>query len=240
MNRNYIVNKAANRTSQEVKRKVAIHAAGHAASIYLGNKQKALPPVFFQILITPPAGDFPSFPLLSRSKDTRYKAQVDGGRLIHTLSSSIEEATNGFSSVQKMAYQRAFEADIINLLVGPLSEAKYVKQRDGELIHPQLIYLNALHCLGGTAEIEDVNEYLECFAANAELNLQKLTALFLEAFSFVNKRSNWHAISVLADYIVCDEKPVIECDEIISVLETACHEPTSRFGVGHVAAIAVT
>ena len=50
MNRNHIFNKALNLTHQEVKRKVAIHEAGHAAAIYFGNKQKRLPPVFFSLL----------------------------------------------------------------------------------------------------------------------------------------------------------------------------------------------
>jgi hypothetical protein len=31
----------------------AYHQAGHAAAIYLGNKQKQLPVVFFQIVVTP-------------------------------------------------------------------------------------------------------------------------------------------------------------------------------------------
>ena len=35
----------------ELSRKTAIHEAGHAAAIYLGNKQKQLPPVFFRYLL---------------------------------------------------------------------------------------------------------------------------------------------------------------------------------------------
>jgi len=58
MNRNHIFNKALNPTHHEVNRKVAIHEAGHATAIHLGNKQKELPPVFFQIFITPVNGDF--------------------------------------------------------------------------------------------------------------------------------------------------------------------------------------
>jgi hypothetical protein len=225
MNRNHIFNKALNLTHQEVYRKVAIHEAGHAAAIYLGNKQKRLPPVFFQIFITPVNGDFQSSRFLSKP-NTKYIANIDGGRLIHTLPSSIEEATNGFSSAQIIAYQRAFEADMINILVGPLAEAKYITQRDGELINPSLIHLNALHYFGGISDLENVNEYLECFLANSELREQKITELFLAAFSFVNERSNWCAITALADYIVSEDKSVIECNEIIAVLETANHEPT--------------
>jgi len=224
MNRNHLFNKAFNLTHQEVNRKVAIHEAGHATAIHLGNKQKRLPPVFFQIFITPVKGDFQSSQFLNKLS-TKYIANIDGGRLIHTLPSSIEEATDGFCSEQKIAYQRAFEADMINILVGPLAEAKYITQRDGELFNPGLIYLNALHYFGGTSDLESVNEYLECFFTNSELREQKITELFLAAFNFVNERSNWRAITALADYIVSEDKSVIECNEIIAVLETANHEP---------------
>ncbi|MDO9048825.1 MAG: hypothetical protein Q7U66_13990 [Methylobacter sp.] len=222
MKRNHIFNKGLNPTHQEVNRKVAIHEAGHAAAIYLGNKQKRLPPIFFQIFITPVNGDFQSF--LSKP-NTNYIANIDGGRLINTLPSSIEEATDGFSPAQVIAYRRAFEADMINILVGPLAEAKYIAQRGGELINPRFIHLNAQHYFNGISELESVNEYLECFLANSELRKQKITELFFAALSFVNERSNWHAITVLADYIVSADKSVMECNEIIGVLETANISP---------------
>lgn len=224
MNHKHIFNKALKLTHQEVYRKVAIHEAGHAAAIYLGNKRKRLPPVFFQIFITAVNGGFQSSPFLSKP-ETKYIANIDGGRLIHTLPSSIEKATNGFSSAQRTGYQRAFEADMINMLAGSLAEAKYITERDGELVNPRLIYLNALYYFDATSELEAVNEYLECFLANSEFRKQKITELFLAAFSFVNERSNWRAITALADYIVNEEKSVIGCNEIIDVLETVNHGP---------------
>lgn len=160
MNRSHIFNRTIKLTHEEVNRKVAIHEAGHAAAIYLGNQQKGLPPVFFQILITPLASDYHTT-RFSSQPDAKYIAKVEGGSLIQMLPSSIEEATSGFSSVQKLAYQRAFEADMINSLVGPLSEAKYIALRDGEPINPRLVHLNALHNYGGTSDLERVNEYLE-------------------------------------------------------------------------------
>ncbi len=218
MNHKHIFNKALKLAHQEVYRKVAIHEAGHAAAIYLGNKRKGLPPVFFQIFITPVNGDFRSSPFLTT--DTKYIANLDGGRLIHTLPSSIEEATHDFSSAQIIGYQRAFEADMINMLAGSLAEAKYIAERNGELINPRLIYLNAVYYFDATSELEAVNEYLDCFIANSELRKQKITELFLAAFSFVNERSNWRAITALADYIVNEDKSVVGCNEIIDVLET--------------------
>ena len=225
MNRNHIFNKALNLTHQEVKKKVAIHEAGHVAAIYLGNKQKRLPPVFFQIFITPVNNDFQSSRFLT-DPNIKYIANIDGGRLIHTLPSSIEEATNGFSLAQKIAYQHAFEADMINILVGRLAEAKYITQRDEKLISPRLKHFNALHYFNGASDIESINEYLDCFLANSELRQQKITKSFLAAFSFINETSNWHAITALADYIVSEDKSVIECNEIIKVLETANHGPS--------------
>jgi hypothetical protein len=222
MKRNHIFNRAINPTHQEVNRKVAVHEAGHAAAIYLGNKQKRLPPVFFKIFITSVNDVLQSSRFLG-NPDIKYIANLDGGRLIHTLPSSIEEATSGFSSEQIIAYQQAFEADMINMLAGPLAEAKYISQRDGMLIPPRLMNLNALYYFGGISDIECINEYLNCFFANSELRRQKIAELLWAAFSFINERSNWRAITALADYIVREDRSVMECNEIIGVLETINH-----------------
>ena len=97
MNLKQIYNNTLNRTNPEVNKNVAIHQAGHAAAIYFNNQQKALPPVFFQILITPLATDFQSSQY-GRKSNHHYVVKVDGGRLIPILPSSIEEATSGFFS----------------------------------------------------------------------------------------------------------------------------------------------
>lgn len=225
MNRNHIFNRPFNLTHQEASRKVAIHEAGHAAAIYFGNKQKGLPPVFFQIFITPLGSGFQSIGFLDQS-DHNAIAKIEGGRLIDMLPSSIEEATNGFSSAQKLAYKCALEADMMNILAGPLAEAKYIALRDDELINSRLVNLNALQYYGGASDLENVNEYLECLIDDTELREPKVTELFLAAFSFVNERSNWLAITALADYILAvlaDNRGVIEYDDIIGVLETGSH-----------------
>jgi hypothetical protein len=205
----------------ELSRKTAVHEAGHAAAIYLGNKQKQLPPVFFQIFIKELHSKFQSIGCLCKSNDrcNNCLTKVDGGRLIHTLPSSVDEAISGFTSVQKQAYQHAFEADIINLLVGPLAEANYVAMRDNEPINPLLVTLNALKNYGGSSDLETINEYLDCLLVNRARREKKLSELFLAAFNFINDRSNWHAIMALADYILTDSKNIIECEEIISVLD---------------------
>ncbi len=208
----------------ELSRKTAIHEAGHAAAIYLGNKQKQLPPVFFQIYIKELNSDLQSPECLCKSYDgcNNCITKIEGGRLIHTLPSSVEEAISDFSLAQKRAYQRAFEADIINLLVGPLAEANYVAMRDDEPINPRLVNLNALHHYGGSSDLETINEYLDCLIAHRGQREKKLSELFLSAFNFINDRSNWQAIMALADYILADCKNIIECEEIIAVLDAHC------------------
>ncbi|MGZ5006574.1 MAG: hypothetical protein ACXWFI_01570 [Methylobacter sp.] len=218
MKRNYIFNKALNLTHKEVMRRVAIHEAGHATAIYLGNKKKNLPPIFFQIFITPPNGNFQLSRFLSKPNN-RYGANIEGGCLIHTLPYSIEQATSCLSPMQIMAYQEAFEADMINILVGPLAEAKYLAIQGGKLVNPGLMQLHDLHYFGGSSDLQSFNEYLECFPADSALKQQKTTELFSAAFKFINEKSNWQAITVLADYIMCADKDNIECNEIIDIME---------------------
>ena len=210
----------------DLSRKTAIHEAGHAAAIYLGNKQKQLPPIFFQIFIKKPNDDFQSNGCLCEAYDSCNDCvtKIEGGCLIHTLPSSFDEAVSDFSSTQKRAYQLAFEADIINLLVGPLAEANYMAMRDNEPINPHLVNLNALHYYGGSSDLETINEYLDCFIADKAHREKKLSELFLAAFHFINNRSNWYAIMALADYILADCKNIIGCEEIIAVLDANCIE----------------
>jgi hypothetical protein len=205
----------------ELSRKTAIHEAGHAAAIYLGNKQKQLPPVFFQIFIKDLNRDLQSAGCLCKFYDSCSNCitKIEGGRLIHTLPFSVDEAVGNFSSAQKQAYQNAFEADIINLLVGPLAEAHYVAIRDDEPINPHLVNLDALQNYGGASDLETINEYLDCLIADRPQREKKLSELFIAAFNFVNDRANWQAIVALADYLLANSKNIIQCEEIIAVLD---------------------
>jgi len=215
MKRSYPVNSRINPiTAKELSRKTAIHEAGHAAAIYLGNKQKQLPPVFFQIYIKElrHAGRSPG-------TDSHWLAKVEGGRLIHTLPSSIEEATRYFSTVQKQAYLQAFEADVVNLLVGPLAEANYVALRDDEIINSYLVTLNTLHNYGGGADLKIARDYIECFIGDKSEQERKMSELFLAAFHFINDGAVWRAITALANHLLAQNKTIIECEEIIAVLD---------------------
>ncbi len=218
MKRSQNINRRPQLNPKEASWEIAIHEAGHAAAIYFGNKQNGLPPVYFKIYINQLKRDIH---LLNLQGETHHKhvARIEGGRLIHTLPSSLDEATKDLSDRQKLGYERAFEADIINLLIGPLAEAKYISLRDGELINHRLVDLNALHFYGGFSDLETINEYLNCFNGNEELKQLKIAELFLAAFEFIDQRSHWLAITALADYVLAADKNLIEYDEIIAVLE---------------------
>jgi len=102
-----------------------------------------------------------------------FIAEVDDGRLIQTLPFSFKEATLDFSPEQKLAYKRAFEADMVNLLVGSLAEAKHIAHNDGKLFNPHLVNLNALHYFGGYHDLAAFFRYLECYLDNGACGKRK-------------------------------------------------------------------
>lgn len=217
MNFNYSSKAFSQLTHNELSKKSAIHDAGHAVAIYLGNRQKQFPPVFFQLYIKEQRSHFHLSRSLSLLND-KCIAKLEDDRLIQALPLSIEQATKAISPEQMQAYECAFEADVISLLVGPLAEAKYVAIRDGELINPRLVNLNALHNYGGSSDLELINEFLDWFIIEESERQKKISELFLQAFSFINDRSNWLAITVLATYILAGSMHIIDCEEDIPYL----------------------
>lgn len=219
MNRSIPIKKTQSQLAPcEINRKTAIHEAGHAAAIYIGNKEKQLPPIYFQIFIKKFREDHLEDDCYCPSQ-ARYFASIEGGRLIHTLPSSIDEATRFFSEHDRKAYQVAFEADITNLLVGPLAEAKYVSLRDNELMNPRLINLHALHFYGGSIDLKSAYEYLDCLTLDATQKEKKIAELFAAAYRFVNHPANWSAITAVADYVLRAGKSIIDCEEMVAVIE---------------------
>jgi hypothetical protein len=208
----------------EIDKRIAYHQAGHAAAIYLGNKQKQLPAVHFQIIIKPLEWEGQARGRFACPHD-KYTAKVEGGRLIQSLPMSFAEATQYFSWPEQEQCLCAFEADVINLLAGSLAEAKFVAARDNEIFNPNLVYLGALKFYGDGSDLEVITEYLECFMLHKAERDRKLAELFLAAFSFVNKRSNWNAITALAEFILDtpreDSNDIIQCEDVISLLEAS-------------------
>ncbi|MFI3186451.1 MAG: hypothetical protein QX198_10780 [Methylococcaceae bacterium] len=225
MKRNYQTEISHPINDYDLIRQTAFHEAGHAAGIYLYNKQKQLPPVHFQIAIKA-LDTLTDSHLNSRSLDYgNLSAAVEGGLLIHSLPVALIESVHYFSAAEQDAYKTAFEADMINLLIGPLAEAKYVALRDNEQFNAQLVNINALHNYGGTSDLNKVFEYLNIFIAARSRHKEKMAELFDKAFQFVNSPSHWQAIERLADYILNHTENVISCEEAIAVLYDSIREP---------------
>jgi len=205
----------------------AYHQAGHAAAIYLANKQKLLPDVPFQIVLK-------AHESVKQDHDryagfyTKYIAKIEGGRLIQDLSIPYAEVSQTLSWLHASDFRCAYEADTINLLAGPLAEAKYLSMRDGEPFNANLVNLNALRYYGGSPDIELVNDYMECFIPKDTERKQKLEELFLAAFNFVNERPVWLKITGLADFIRAQPIGTIPCGELAPILGKGMTETPKR------------
>ncbi len=208
MERNHSLLDSTFSTRHELFRKVAFHEAGHAVAIYLRNKQQQLPPVYFHIALDPHA---------SAAFQHNYLAKVEGGRLIENLPVSLAE----LSAMDEPAYLAAFEADIVNLLAGPLAEAKYVARRDNEAINRHLVNLDALEFYGGASDLDIVNEYIQSVIACRQQRNRIIDKLFIEAFKFIDSPQHWDVIYALATHIIHNTKIVIPCEEITAVIEHA-------------------
>jgi hypothetical protein len=202
----------------DIDKRTAYHQAGHAAAIYLGNKQKQLPAVHFQISVKQQDSGSRSDQFARPMQ--RYTVKVEGGRLIQTLPLSFADATQTLTLSQQIEFRCAFEADVINLLVGYLAEAKYVALRDEGIFSTQSVNIAALHSYGSNLDIGIITEYMECLIPDSTEREQKLEELFLAAYNFVNHRTDWRAISALAEYIHNEPKSIIGCEEVISLLES--------------------
>lgn len=206
------------------KKRIAYHEAGHAVAIIINNELKQLPPVFFNITIN----DF----LQSETLEThqrlttgyKYSAKLDGGRLIRNLPESIDRCINTVDprlekhENNSIEFLKAFEADIINLLIGPLAEAKHVAYRDGEVFNQYLINVEALRNYGGASDLTLIVDYLQCVSCSKKWLDHKLKELHLQAFAFVDNTANWKRIKKLADYIIDGNLKTIDSNEIKTVL----------------------
>jgi hypothetical protein len=108
---------------------------------------------------------------------------------------------------------------MINLLIGPLAEAKHVAIRDNEQFNARLVNVDALHYYGGTSDLEKVYEYLENFITARDLQEVKLLELHNKAFQFINAPYHWKAIEHLAEYILQKKEKIISCEEAISIMD---------------------
>ncbi|MFI3158094.1 MAG: hypothetical protein QX199_18255 [Methylococcaceae bacterium] len=229
MKRNYQTDASYSINDQDLIRQIAFHEAGHAAAIYLYNKQKQLPSVYFQIAITPLKRQKNRLLHTGSMTHNHFAAAVEGGHLIHSLPVALLESTHYFSPSEQDAYQTAFEADMTNLLIGPLAEAKHVALRDNEQFNAQLININALHNYGGTSDLNKVYEYLDIFIGDRSRHPEKLAELFDRAFQFISSSAHWQSVQRLADYILNNKENIISCEEAIAVLDKTKDESPALF-----------
>jgi hypothetical protein len=208
------------------KQKIAYHEAGHATAIHFNNGQQHLPPVFFQIIFED-LEEWPTNNLLTALNSQHdYIAKVKGGRLIQALpipldnwnrQPSADNHTKGFYYTDD--YRLALEADIVNLLIGPLAEAKYVALMDDEPFQSQLLSVQSLKYYGGEDDLAIVNDYLQSYSADKQTQERSLNQFLMQAFNFVNDKTNWKAITQLANYILDSHKNRISSEEVAIVLD---------------------
>jgi len=219
---------------QKVSKRMAFHGAGYATAIHLGNRQKQLPAIHFQIeikLLTKEKHSGARFPQKIERLFSQYAVKVEGGRLIQSLPLCFSDALQDLTWFQQAEYRCAFEADVSNILAGSLAEAKYMTLRDGEAFNANLIGLNMLRFYNDSTDIELINNYMECYQLNDVERERKLSELFLAAFKFVDDECNWQKISALAEFIHDQDKVgIIHCEEVISILNSGipqCKTPSS-------------
>ncbi len=221
MKRNKISHRSGHNRLQKLKQSIAFHEAGHAIAICLNNQARQQQPVFFQIVFNDLSLDDE---LISLSMDYDSVARVEGGRLIQSLIYNVDDLTHKLLSIDESVaplireYQVAFEADIINLLIGPLAEAKQAYLNDDERFNYQLIDLKALKNYGGDSDLALAWEYLDSYSKDKQRQEEKLNELFISAGNFISDRQNWMAITKLADYIIHSDKKIISCEEVLSLL----------------------
>lgn len=221
MKRNKIIDGCMRDKLKQHRYCIAFHEAGHAAAIYLNNKARNLPPIFFQIIFKDisEASEYNLSAYQSTTDDC--VARVEGGRLIQSLPYTVDGMAHKLVEQNESLvkdYLIAYEADIINLLVGPLAEAKYVYSRDDEFFKNALVNLKSLKNYGGDSDLALVNEYAESFSKCKKLQDAKMDELFTLACEFISDASNWQAIAKLADYILKSKKNIISCEEVASIV----------------------
>lgn len=207
---------------QDAIERIAFHEAGHAAGIHLYNKEKRLPSVFFQILLKETADTKHPMAKDGAGNALPFIAEIEGGRLIETMPLDLLESIDYFSVTSTDAYQAAFEADIINLLIGAVAEAKHVALRDKGFFDVKEVTLSSLHRYGGTSDLEEAYHYLESSIASKQRREEKIAELFNQAVGFVAEPAHWRAIEHLAGYLLTHQENTVSCENAIAVLEGAC------------------
>ena len=193
----------------EINRRTAFHEAGHAAAIYLENRRKNLPLIYFQIRTRKIS-----------AQTTPIFSEICGGRQIGDgLIMSSTSLAERYSISDREAYKTAYEADIINFLAGPLAEAKYEFLRNHEVFSINALRPEVLKNYGGYADMQEVWYYLRCALTSRREQENKLEELYGEAFRFVQEFENWKKIAALAEYILNGAEDYICYEQVNEIFQ---------------------
>jgi hypothetical protein len=216
MQRNYQANDFVIFNFQELNKRIAYHEAGHATAIYLYNKQKQLPPIYFQITLKNNSQLMRDSLALEHDN---VAAKVEGGCLIQNLILSFIDSENYMSAAEKAAYQTALNADIVNLLAGAVAEANYVSRADDEILNAHLLSVQALNNYGSKSDLKKIDEYLNCISTHPGQQKQKLAQLLKQTFEFISHPKTWKAVEAVAEFILSCKKQTITCEEVFEVID---------------------
>lgn len=219
MKRNYAVDDFKLENFQELSKQIAYHEAGHATAIYLYNKQQQLPPVFFEIQIK---NHVNIKQLIADNKGfskAHIAAEIKGGCLIENLALNLSVNKNEIADNEKAEYFHALDADVINLLAGPLAEKNYVIQRDNEVISAELLNIQTLSQEGNYSDMKKINHYLNFFSDCPLERQQKLSQLLKQSFHFITHPQTWKAVDAVARHILESQNQWIHCEEVFKIID---------------------
>ncbi|MDD1620891.1 MAG: hypothetical protein LUQ11_05375 [Methylococcaceae bacterium] len=217
MNRDKLVNGIQFLKRSDFIGQVAFHEAGHAAAIYLRNRQKHLPQIYFHISLSGFNQQKRQSDAVRHESQGIFQAMLEGGLLqIQSLDMPDNEDCQ---SLECSTCHAAYEADVINLLAGPLAEARHVALRDGEQINHHLVNLDALKNYGGLSDMEKIEDYLNAYNCNPEKKMEKLKHLYVTSFEFIAQPAHWRAITRLAHFISTCGQELIRYEEAAEILD---------------------
>ncbi|MCX7088815.1 MAG: hypothetical protein NTV00_12290 [Methylococcales bacterium] len=201
------------------KQRSAYHEAGHAVAIHFNDRLKKLPPVFLKSIL-----DNLDSTVSSTPSTGLYDCIVGtkGGRLIpdvyadDSLSSGCRDTLIGRLTE---GYRLVFEADIVNLLIGPVAEAKFVAGLDNEVFNQELFTVKSLKNYGGEADLAIANDYLQHYSVDPYEREEWMRQFLIQAFYFVDDSENWKAIAELGCYILASHEQVLSCEDLAAVLD---------------------
>lgn len=217
MNRDKLVNGTLFLKRSDFIDQLAFHEAGHAAAIYLRNRQKQLPQIYFHILLSGFNQQKRETDAVRHENQGVFQAVLEGG-LLQIQSLGMPD-NRGCQSLECLTCHTAYEADVINLLAGPLAEARHVALRDGEQINHHLVNLEVLKNYGGNLDMEKIEDYLNAYNSNPEKRREKLKSLYVASFEFIAHPKHWLAITRLAHFISTCEKELILYEEAAEILD---------------------